>query len=672
MENPFPIKPFTLPARGSVRLPGSKSITNRALVLAALSDRSVRLEKVLLSEDTHIMITALKTLGFSIEVDAAARTIMVQGCGGILPNDSASIQVGNAGTAARFLTALLALHPKGTYTLDGSAAMRRRPMQGLLDALTAMGTAFSFHGEPGHFPFTMHTHGLRGDTVSLDAKTSSQLLSALLMAAPYSCPVAEEVLTINLSGDTISHPFIEMTLKMMEQFGQTSGVESHRYKVHRVKKGKHSSDLSIYPIEADVTAASYFLALPIVTGGEVVLENCVLDGLQGDARFAAFLEEAGLLSIEAVGDGGVRSRRGQSRQGIDRDFNAISDTFLTLAAIAPLLEGPTRITGIAHTRKQETDRVAAMANELRRLGQEVHETEDALEIYPLPLQPATIHTYEDHRVAMSFGLLGCYDLYQNGSSWLKIENPACCAKTFPDFFDVLEGLYQGSHSMSLRSDFVTVALDGASASGKSSTAKALAEQFNFLHVDTGSHYRALTNVFLKRGLTADQSEAIEDCLKSISVETQVVERSAWMAIDGALPEDAELRSPLVNESVSHFSALPVVRDFLLNFQRSQVDVARKYLFKGLVMEGRDIGSVVLTDANFRFFLEAAPEVRAQRRAQQGQKDVIAHRDHLDTARKVAPLTCPEGAIRIDTSEHSLEEVVAMVCKTIGSNEASQG
>lgn len=670
MEEILAIKPFVRPARGSVCLPGSKSITNRALILAALSGRSICLDKVLFSEDTRIMVTALKALGFSVATDAAARTISVVGCGGVIPNAKASIHVGNAGTAARFLTALLALHPKGAYRLDGSVAMRRRPMQGLLDALTSLGAEFAFYGEPGHFPFTIHTHGLRGDKVSLDATTSSQLLSALLMVAPYIHARDEEVFSINLSGETISKPFIEMTLKMMEQFGQSSEVDAYHYKVHRVEKGGGSTDLEIYPIEADMTAASYFLALPLVTGGNVFIENGVLDGLQGDAQFATFLEEDGLLSIEVGSNGGIGSRPGQNRWGITRDFNAISDTFLTLAAVAPLLEGPTRITGIAHTRKQETDRVAAMASELRRLGQEVHETEAALEIHPRPLQPATIHTYEDHRIAMSFGILGCYDLHKNGSPWLKIQNPSCCAKTFPDFFDVLATLHQDSHSLSLQRDFITVALDGASASGKSSTAKALAKHFNFMHVDTGSHYRALTNIFLKKRLGPDQAEAIDLCLKGMAIRTQVVGQRAWIEIDGERSEEDELRSPAVNAQVSHFAALPMVRAVLLDFQRSQVDVARQHHFQGLVMEGRDIGSVVLPGADFRFFLEAASKVRARRRALQGQKDVIAHRDGIDSGRKIAPLTCPDDAIRIDTSEHSLEAVVAMACAVITSKKGS--
>lgn len=405
----LPIIPFTGPVRGSVTLPGSKSITNRALILAALGSTTVTLRNALFSRDTRIMIAALRALGFEITADESALTITITGGGGKIPQREAQIEVGNAGTAARFLTALVSLHPEGTYHFDGDAAMRRRPIGTLLEALEHQGATASARS----FPFTLKTAGLRGGNVPLDATESSQLLSALLMVAPH----ARSPLTVQLKGETVSRPFVAMTERMVQQF---------------------STPVVDYAIEGDATAASYFAALALVTQGQLTVNGLNLSpaALQGDAEFYRLLAAHQLITAS---DHQVAS--GPQRSSFSADFNHFSDTFLTLAALAPLLEGPTRITGIAHTRKQETDRVAGMARELRKLGQQVMETEDTLEIHPRPLTPhIEIETYHDHRFAMSFGILGCYDLLKNGQAWLSIKDPACCAKTFPSFFDLLADL----------------------------------------------------------------------------------------------------------------------------------------------------------------------------------------------------------------------------------------
>ena len=395
----LPIGPFTRPVRGSVTLPGSKSITNRALILAALAQGTTTLHGALFSRDTHIMVAALRALGFLIVTDEKSLTITVAGRGGEIPVREAKIDVGNAGTAARFLTAFVCLRPDGSYHFDGDEAMRRRPIGALLEALESQGAKASART----FPFTLRTAGLRGGPVELDASESSQMLSALLMIAPH----AKSPLSVNLKGEAGSKPFVAMTEAMVRQFA-TSPAD--------------------YRIEGDASAASYFLALPVVTGGALALPNYG-GPLQGDMKFSEV--------IAAVARG---------RRGLDRNFREFSDTFLTLAAIAPLLEGPTRISGIAHTRKQETDRVAGMAAELKKLGQHVIETEDSLEIHPRPLVPGVeIETYHDHRFAMSFGILGCHDLLKDGRPWLTIKDPASCAKTFPAFFDLLAGLRAASH-----------------------------------------------------------------------------------------------------------------------------------------------------------------------------------------------------------------------------------
>ena len=400
---PFlPIQPFTRPVRGSVTLPGSKSITNRALILAALGTKTVTLRGALFSRDTRIMVTALKQLGFQIETDETALTIRIEGLGGKIPNREAKLDIGNAGTAARFLTAFVCLRPDGVYHFDGDEAMRRRPIGALLEALESQGAKASGRS----FPFTLKTAGLPGGTVELDASESSQMLSALLMVAPH----AKTPLTVKLRSAAGSKAFVLMTEQMIRQFAASP---------------------TVYDIEGDASVGSYFLALPLVTGGSLTLANYG-GNLQGDVQFRDVLASVA-----------------PARKGVDRTFREFSDTFLTLAAIAPLLHGPTKISGIAHTRKQETDRVAGMARELTKLGQHVIETEDALEIHPRPLVPGVeIETYHDHRFAMSFAILGCHDLLKNGQPWLTIKDPGCCAKTFPAFFDLLAGLRAASHQES--------------------------------------------------------------------------------------------------------------------------------------------------------------------------------------------------------------------------------
>ena len=417
MLDPLPITPFTQPVRGDVVLPGSKSITNRALVLAALSDRTVTLGNALFSQDTRLMVEALRGLGFAVDTDEPARLVRIVGQGGEIPVREARIDVGNAGTVARFLTAFVCLRPGGVYHFTGDEAMCRRPIGALLDALAAQGAQATTRS----FPFTLRTAGLPGGEVELDASESSQLLSALLMVAPH----ARTPLRVRLKGGTVSRPFVEMTKRMIAQF---------------------DAKPARYAVEVDATAASYFMALPLVAGGNVGLRGfTILKSLQGDIEFVKVLRDAGLAVTGA--DNGEKAWIANSapRRGVTADFNAFSDTFLTLAAIAPLLAGPTRITGIGHTRKQESDRVAGAARELRRLGQEVIEEPDALTIQPRPLTPdAEIETYEDHRFAMSFAILGCHDLHGDGRPWLRIRNPGCCAKTFPDFFEVLGRVWKNS------------------------------------------------------------------------------------------------------------------------------------------------------------------------------------------------------------------------------------
>ncbi len=438
----LPITPFTHPARGEVVVPGSKSLTNRALLLAALCDAPVSLTGALFSDDTRLMADALRKIGCTVVADETALTLSISDQGKAFAGADKPVDlfVGLAGTAARFLTALCAAAPRGVYRLDGVPQMRKRPMLGLIATLRALGADIRCTGEDGFFPLEIHARGLRGGTVSIDASESSQLLSALLMVTPLAGAPVEIALTAR-----VRRPFVEMTARLMGEFGVALG-EQKNAAVFTVAPSRYHSP-GTYAIEPDATAASYFLALPLVTGGSLHLPHLRASGagLQGDTHFAEVLGRVG-VTIRATSRGlDVNFAQINMQRGVDQDFSEFSDTFLTLAAISPLLAGPTRITGIAHTRKQETDRVAGMARELTKLGQQVVETEDSLEIQPRFLRGGqTIETYGDHRFAMSFGILGCLDLHGDGSPWLTIREPGCCAKTFPHFFELLETLRQKS------------------------------------------------------------------------------------------------------------------------------------------------------------------------------------------------------------------------------------
>lgn len=666
MSSPIVILPFQTPARGVAQVPGSKSITNRALLLAALADGPTILTGALFSRDTRILIRALQTLGFEVSADESACTIRITGLGGRIPQQRATLHVGNAGTAARFLTAFLALAPEGCYVLDGDEAMRARPMRGLLDALTAGGCrALSADGTTAQgFPFTLHTTGKLGH-LEVDASASSQLLSALLMVIPLS-----EGATVRMKGSTVSEPFVEMTARMCAQFGRPL-VRQAEGSWSCPTPGPYVAQPA-YAIEPDATAASYFIALPAVTGSgaAVRIEGYADGGLQGDTAFAKVAKACG-ASLLPVGGSLVASSWSEVRGGTF-DFNAFSDTFLTLATLATLANGPVTINGIAHTRKQETDRVLAMATELERLGIKVipsaaelraDDSLASLTIYPdkaalrraAAQGPVSIHTYEDHRMAMSFGILGCFNLFGDGRPWIMIEDPACTGKTFPHFFQALAAL---------RTNFLRVSVDGGAASGKSSTSRRLAQVHGLLHVDTGAHYRSLTRALLLSGATPEDTTSVTVALRTLRIGSQIILRdgaqSSALTLGGVLPADAELRTPEVNAAVSKIAALPPVRTFLLEYQRSQVKLARDQGFAGVVMEGRDIGSVVLPEAEVRIFLEADAGARALRRAAEGLADQVAQRDHLDATRKTAPMICPLGAHRIDNTHKTLADVVAEI------------
>jgi 3-phosphoshikimate 1-carboxyvinyltransferase len=429
------IVPFENPARGEVAVPGSKSITNRALVLAALhADRERELVGALRSEDTEVMINALRQLGFRVEPDwegyqPLVRVFPREG-DRIIPAAEADLYVANSGTTMRFLTAMVALG-KGRYRLDGTPRMRKRPIKDLLDALQQLGVnAYSERGD-GCPPVVVESDGLKGKQVTIKGDVSSQFLSALMLAAP----CAEGEVTVTIQGPLVSGPYFTMTAAMLARdwgldfANRPQGLQSYAF------PGRQRATLGgFYDIEPDATAASYFFGAAAVTGGAVRVRGLPWQSIQGDIGFVNFLAYMGCR----VGrEERAITVEGGALRGVRRAYmSPVSDTMMTLAAVACFAEGPTDIYGVAHVRHKESDRIAAIAAELRRLGAEVEEQPDGLTITPRPLHGAAVETYDDHRIAMSLALIG---LKVPG---VVIKNPGCVAKTYPNFFEDLEKLRQ--------------------------------------------------------------------------------------------------------------------------------------------------------------------------------------------------------------------------------------
>ncbi len=647
------VEPFQNPACTSFKLPASKSITNRALLLAAMQDYPLRINNPIKSRDGEIMLSCLKDLGYDVLVEKSYVSISGE-C-----NLKANLNVGNAGTAARFLTAFVCTKVNGVYNFDSDKAMYSRPMAGLINALKGQGAVFEFKGEKNCFPFTVKTSGLQGGEIVLDASQSSQILSAILMASP----AAKADTVLRLKGKTVSEPFVKMTLKMMEDFGFCAeDLGENSYKIlHGITTSPET-----YDVEADATAASYPIALAAVTGGAVLIEDFPFTDLQGDARFAELLSEAGIIKTKKIGKDLLVVKSEAKAKKFNFDFNAISDTFLTLAAAAPILGIEVKITGLAHTRKQECDRVLAMSTGLKNFAQNVNYGDDFIEIKPHKTKeiskhinaPILIATYEDHRVAMSFGIAASANIMPNKKGWIEILDPNCTSKTFPEFFNTLKEAKMNSEK------FKIVAVDGGAAVGKSSVSKECANTLNYMHVDTGAHYRTLSYILLQNGILSDNPKAVTEFLKTLKISVYLEGRSARMSIDGKKIEDADIRNDLINANVSIFASMPDVRNFLKDFQRSMADEAKAQGFAGLVMEGRDVGTVIFPNATLKIFLDADEETRALRRKNEGISDSIAKRDKLDKTRKTAPLVCAKDAELIDTSKMTKDEVIAKALSLI--------
>lgn len=427
------IAPIPHPLSAVVRVPGSKSLTNRALLIASLVNGSTHLTNALFSDDSRYFANALQTLGFDIQLDETDHAMTVTGLGGKIPASKAELFIGNAGTAARFLSAFLTLG-NGEYILDGEPRMRERPIGDLVDSLTQLGANIRpvQNAEGGKRnvqicpPVKITANGLPGGKTQIAGDISSQFLSALLMVAPY----AQREIEITLSTELNSKPYVDMTIDIMKDFGVE--IERDGYNSFTIHPAAYLP-ISNYQIESDASAASYFFAAPAICGGTVRVENISRTSKQGDIAFLDVLAKMGCTVTET--DYCLLVTGFPELHGVDVDMRDISDTAQTLAAIAPFASSSTRIRGIASARVKETDRVHATCAELSRLGVQVEEHEDGMTIHPCKIfQPANIQTYNDHRMAMAFSLIG---LRVDGVS---IENPACVSKTFPNYFEVLDSL----------------------------------------------------------------------------------------------------------------------------------------------------------------------------------------------------------------------------------------
>jgi 3-phosphoshikimate 1-carboxyvinyltransferase len=648
--------PPLLSARGTVRLPGSKSISNRVLLLAALAQGTTIVRDLLHSDDTDRMLDALRTLGVEVEPlgDNAYR---VTGCGGDFsetrgarfPNKDAKLFLGNAGTAFRPLTAALALSG-GSYELSGVPRMHERPIGDLVDALRQLGADIRYLGNEGFPPLQISPSKLAGETVQVRGDVSSQFLTGLLMALP----LLNRTVMVEVVGELISKPYIEITLSMMARFGVT--VRRDGWRSFTVAAGcRYVSPKEIF-VEGDASSASYFLAAGAIGGGPVRVEGVGKTSVQGDVRFVEALEKMG--AVITMGDNWIGSSHPSCKlKAIDLDCNHIPDAAMTLAVAALFADGTTTLRNIASWRVKETDRIAAMATELRKVGATVEEGSDYIRITPplsalastLHPSPFTLHgsvdTYDDHRMAM------CFSLVAFGGAGVRINDPKCVAKTFPEYFSEFAKVTQA---------VPVIAIDGPSASGKGTVAQRVATALGMHYLDSGALYRLLGLAAQKRGVALEAEEQLAELAGLVDIRFDG--EDIWL--DGVKVGD-ELRTEEAGSAASRIAALPKVRAALLDKQRAFRRAP------GLVADGRDMASVVFPDSVLKIFLTASAEARAERRYKQlKEKGMSANiaallqdiqaRDERDTQRSVAPLQQAQGASLLDTTPLNIEQAVQEV------------
>ncbi len=641
-------------ASGTVRLPGSKSISNRFLLLAALAEGETVVRDLLISDDVERMLDALKLLGIHWERQGQGNDFLVRGAGGAFPVKQAELFLGNAGTAFRPLTAALALS-NGQYLLAGVPRMHERPIGDLVDALRQLGADIRYVGNEGFPPLEIHPAPIRaGGRVAVRGEASSQFLTALLMALPLTGAGA----TVEVVGELISKPYIDITLTLMARFGVA--VERDGWREFRIPAGARYRSPGTVFVEGDASAASYFLAAGAIAGGPVRVEGVGRDSIQGDVRFAEALQAMG--AQVAMGPNWIEARAPATGRlkAIELDCNHVPDAAMTLAVAALFAEGTTRLSNIASWRVKETDRIAAMATELRKLGATVEEGADFIAVSMSRSEPAgavsrgltftpnaAIDTYDDHRMAM------CFSLACLGGVPVRINDPQCVNKTFPDYFDRFADLLAP-----------VIAIDGPSASGKGTVAARVAEQLGFHYLDSGALYRLVALAALRTGVALDDGEVLARIAETLPASFE----GGRILLDGADATEA-IRSEECSAGSSKVAAFPAVRAALFGRQRAYRQAP------GLVAEGRDMGSVVFPDAPLKVFLTATAEARAERRHKQlidkgmsANIDTLLQdlreRDARDSARAVAPLQKSADAELLDTTAMTVDEAVAWVIERV--------
>ena len=634
--------PPLLRASGTVRLPGSKSISNRVLLLSALSHGATEIHDLLDSDDTRVMLVALRQLGVGVEAPGG-ESWRITGVAGAFPVKSADLFLGNAGTAFRPLTAALALSG-GHYKLSGVPRMHERPIGDLVDGLRQLGAAVRYAGNEGFPPLEVLPAEIRLATpIRVRGDVSSQFLTALLMALP----LAGQDATIEVTTELISKPYIEITLALMARFGVR--VEREGWQRFTIAAGQTYASPGSVHVEGDASGASYFLAAGAIAGGPVRVLGVGRDSIQGDVKFAEALATMG-AQIE-MGDNWIEARspangkQAGKLRAFDLDLNHIPDAAMTLAVAALFADGPCTLRNIASWRVKETDRIAAMAAELRKLGATVDEGADFLRVTPPGrlTAGAVIDTYDDHRMAM------CFSLAALAGVPVRLNDPACVAKTFPDYFDRYGGIVAP-----------VIAIDGPSASGKGTVAQRLARQLGFHFLDSGALYRLTALAAMRAGAALDDEKAVAAVAASLPAEFE----GERIFLSGDDVSEA-IRAEEVGVGASKVAAMPAVRAALLERQRAYRRLP------GLVADGRDMGSVVFAEAPVKVFLTASAEARAERRYKQLiEKGMPANmrtllqdlrdRDARDAARSVAPLKQCADAELVDTTPMGIDEAVAAV------------
>jgi 3-phosphoshikimate 1-carboxyvinyltransferase len=645
-------------AGGTVTLPGSKSISNRVLLLAALSEGTTVVHDLLDSDDTRVMLEALQALGCGVTVRGT--TVEITGLGRLAvsakPNPSKTatkLFLGNAGTAMRPLTAALALLG-GDFELSGVARMHERPIGDLVDALRQLGCRIDYLGNEGFPPLRIHpAPALRlAAPIPVRGDVSSQFLTALLMALPL---VATRNIVIEVVGELISKPYIEITLNMLERFGIIVAREGwQRFTIPAGSRYRSPGEIHV---EADASSASYFVALGALAGCSepVRIEGVGADSIQGDIRFV----EAARLMGAAITSGAnwLEVRRGTwPLKALDLDCNHIPDAAMTLAVMALYADGTTTLRNIASWRVKETDRLTAMATELRKLGAGVEEGADFLKVTPpAAWQAATIHTYDDHRMAMCFALAA----FNPAGAHVRIEDPKCVGKTFPDFFEALFSV-----ARTATPHIPVICIDGPTASGKGTLASEVARRLGYHYLDSGALYRITGLAAVRAGLALDVAH--EHTIAKMAESLPIVFRDGRVLLAGDDVTD-DIRTEEAGMNASRVSALPAVRSALVALQQS----FRR--LPGLVADGRDMGTVIFPDAPLKVFLTASAAQRAERRHKQliskgisttldSLRADLEARDARDSGRAVAPLKPAQDALLLDNSSQTVEESVTQVLR----------